>query len=192
MRIERHKNFLSLDECAALNAWVDEAVQNKWMDEGINAQGAMCGPSKRVTSRFYADRFVYPQIVQYISNQIRSFCGVDSYPLIEGHGRDGVVVSCTFNGGDIYPHKDPKLGGLSTLRCNVMSRAANAGGVLHLEGNPIDLEVGELHCYLASEFEHYVTEVQGETSRVLWMFGAHVPTDKWESGHIKTKACDAT
>ena len=46
MRLERHKSFLSLDECAALNAWVDEAVKNKWLDKGVdphsqdgNAQG---------------------------------------------------------------------------------------------------------------------------------------------------------
>jgi hypothetical protein len=184
MRIERYKNFLSTEDCAALNAWADKAVQNKWMDAGISSEGS--GYKKRFTSRLYADRFEYPQIVRDISNHIRSFCGVTSYPLIEGHGGDGVVVSCTFSGGNVYAHQDPRsLGGLSTLRCNVMTRAADAGAELYIGGQLVSIEVGELHCYLVSEFEHYVTEVQGETSRVLWMFGAAVPAKDWELGQIK-------
>lgn len=59
---------------------------------------------------------------------------------------------------------------------------------------PIDLNIHKLyvtyqivfvHCYLASDFEHYVTEVQGETNRILWMFGAAVPKEDWENGTIK-------
>ena len=188
MRLERHKNFLSLEECAELNAWVDEGVQNKWLDAGITTGGAPYEKEKRVTSRFYADRFDYPNLVLEISNRIRYFCGVESYGLIEGHGKNGVVVSCIFDGGNVHLHQDPINNGLSALRCNVMTRKPDAGGVLHLNGQDVDVEVGELHCYLASNFPHKVTEVKGETSRVLWMFGAYVPSNDWESGVIKVGA----
>jgi hypothetical protein len=184
MRIERHKNFLTSEECVALNIWVDEGIKNKWLDVGISRRQP--NYTERVTSRLYGNRFEYPQIVLDISNRIRKFCGVDSYGLIEGHGRDGVVVSCTFPGGDVYKHQDPKsIGGLSALKCNVMTLGSDAGGKLYVNGEHIDIEVGELHCYLASDFEHYVTEVEGDTSRVLWMFGAYVPKEDWESGRIK-------
>jgi hypothetical protein len=183
MRIERHKNFLSLEDCAALNAWVDEGVQNKWLDVGINKGDTQY--TKRLTNRMYGDRFEYPPFVLSTANKIRKFCGIDAYPIIEWHGQDGVVVSCTFGGGDVYPHRDPKQGYLSALRCNVMTRAADAGAELYVGGELIDIEVGELHCYLASEFEHKVTEVQGDTSRVLWMFGAAVPAEDWESKKIQ-------
>lgn len=183
MRIERYKNFLSLEDCEILNNWVDEAVQNKWIGAGISR--GIGGYEKRFTSRLYAEKFEYPQIVRDISDRIRSFCGVNSYFLIEKHGRDGVVVSCTFNGGDVYPHKDPKEYYCSALRCNVMTRAPESGGQLYVGNEHLDIEVGELHCYLASDFEHYVTEVQGETSRILWMFGAYVPYEDWEDGKIK-------
>jgi len=183
MRIERCKNFLTLEECAALNNWVDEGVKKGWLDAGIS--GTNNQYKKRLTNRMYGNRFDYPQLVSDISYQIRSFCGVSTYPIIYGHGKDGTVVSCTFKGGDVYPHKDPKQGHLSALRCNVMTRAANAGGKLYVGGEHIDIGVGELHCYLASEFEHYVTEVQGNTPRVLWMFGAAVPTEDWELGKIQ-------
>jgi hypothetical protein len=179
VRVDRYKNFLSLEECNILNEWVDKAISNKWMNLGFNTQ-------KRYTTRQYGSRFEYPQIVLDISKRIRSFCGVDSYPLIEGHGLDGVVVSCIFGESDVYKHKDsPSKEGLATLRCNVMTRKSDGGGILYLDEQLIDVEVGELHCYLASDFEHYVTEVQGETGRVLWMFGAHVPFEDWESGKIK-------
>ena len=171
------------EDCDILNDWVDKGVKNKWLDVGISR--GLFGYTKRVTSRLYGNRFEYPQIVLGISNRIRKFCGVDSYSLIKGHGRDGVVVSCTFPGGDVYKHQDPKENGLSALRCNVMTRKADAGGKLYVGGEHIDIEVGELHCYLASDFEHYVTEVEGDTSRVLWMFGAYVPKEDWENGILK-------
>jgi len=184
VRIERHKNFLSEEECAAFNIWVDEGVKNKWLDVGISR--GQSNYTKRVTSRLYGNRFKYPQIVLGISSRIRKFCGVDSYGLIEGHGRNGVVVSCTFPGGDVYEHQDPKgKNDLSALRCNVMTRGSDAGGKLYVNGEHIDIGVGELHCYLASDFRHYVTEVEGDTSRVLWMFGAYVPMNDWEDDIIK-------
>jgi hypothetical protein len=184
MRLERHKSFLSLNECAALNAWVDEAVKNKWLDKGVDPHSQE--NNVRVTSRFYGDRFVYPQLVLDVSERIRKFCGVADKSIIERHGRDGIVVSCTFTGGDVYPHRDPRsMIGLSALRCNVLTRAADSGGVLHLENQPIPLEVGELHCYLASEHVHYVSKVEGNTSRVLWMFGAYVLPYDWDLGKIK-------
>ena len=194
MRIERHKNFLTPDECAALNAWVDKAVENKWLDLGLTVRSLDSDIKlldyeykKRVTSRMYGSRFEYPDIALEISNRIRKFCGVDSYGLIDdGHGKNGIVVSCTFPGGDVYLHRDPQSkDNLAALRCNVMTRAADAGAELYVGGRLVDIEVGELHCYLASEFEHKVTEVQGDTSRILWMFGAYVPAQDWESGKIQ-------
>lgn len=184
MRLERHKNFIIPDEIAALNAWVDEGVDKKWLDVGLN-RGVM-GYSNRVTSRFYSDRFIYPEIVNIVSARIRKFCGITEFGSIDGHGQDGIVVSCIFDGGDTYAHQDPRSKtGLATLRCNILTRAADAGGILHIEDSAVPLEVGELHCYLASEHEHYVSEVVGSTSRVLWMFGAHVPKEDWDTDVIK-------
>ena len=38
MRIERHKNFLTKEECATLNAWVREGVSKNWLDRSnLNA-----------------------------------------------------------------------------------------------------------------------------------------------------------
>jgi hypothetical protein len=37
---------------------------------------------------------------------------------------------------------------------------------------------------LVSEYEHYVTVVEGSTVRVNWMFGAYLPANVWEDGQI--------
>jgi len=183
IRFEHYKNFVTPQECAELNTWVDKGVANKWLDVGISRGNH--NYTQRFTSRLYADRYEYPEIVRTISARIRKFCGVSEYGLIDGHGRDGVVVSCTFPGGDVYEHQDPRsASGLSALRCNIMTRAADSGGVLRLDGDVVNLEIGELHCYLASEYKHSVSEVIGNTSRVLWMFGAYVPLEDWNSGLI--------
>jgi hypothetical protein len=184
IRFERYKNFITPQECEKLNAWVIAGVRKKWLDAGTDRQNFRY--SKRVTSRLYPDRYVYPKFVIDLSERIRGFCGISEHRLIEGHGRDGVVVSCTFNGGDVFEHQDPRsVDGLLTLRCNVLTQAADAGGVLRVGGVARPLEVGELHCYLASEHLHSVSTVSGDTPRILWMFGAHVPVEDWNSGRIK-------
>ena len=189
MRIEVVKNFIDQDLCEQMNSWVDLGVDNKWLDMGISRVSNQDFQSveNRFTSRFYGHRFVYPDFVLDLSQQIRKFCGIDNFPLIEGHGRNGIVVSCTLSGGDVYKHRDSyaPFQNKSTLRCNIMTRAAESGGKLFVGNNQGDIDVGDLHCYLASDFDHYVTTVEGNTSRVLWMFGAHVPFDDWESGKIK-------
>lgn len=188
MRIEVVKNFLSPEEITGLNAWADEGVEKKWLDiGGASTNGDFTTPDKRVTSRLYPDRYEYSDLVLSVSRRIRNYCGVADAPLIGGcHGRDGVVVSCIFNGGDVYAHKDNNSQKpLAHLRCNVMTRKPEGGGQLFIEGQHVPLEVGDLHCYLVSEHEHYVTTVEGNTSRVLWMFGACVPAEDWDSYKIK-------
>lgn len=183
MRIEVISNFVTQEEIDALNAWTNLGVQNKWLDSGVGSQGIT---QKRLTSRMYGSRYEYPKIVKDLSNQIRLFVGVNKHKLIEGHGKDGVVVSYTLPGGDVYKHKDPKsVEGLATLRCNILTQKADEGGTLFIGGQQVDFEVGDLHCYLVSEHEHWATEVKGNTPRIMWMFGAHVPPEDWDNGIIK-------
>ena len=184
MRLERHKNFITPNEIAALNAWVDEGVDKKWLDVGQTVDSTK--PVNRVTSRFYSGRFMYPDVAYAVFTRIKQSCGIAKFGFIEGHGKDGIVVSCTFNGGNVFAHTDFRSQeNIATLRCNILTRAADAGGILHIEDSAVPLEVGELHCYLASEHEHYVSKVVGSTPRVLWMFGAHVPKEDWDTSVIK-------
>lgn len=184
MRIEICKNFATAYEIDQLNNWTDLGVKQKWLDSGITEGRQQT--VKRLTSRFYSNRYQYPQVALDLSARIRKFVGVDAFPLIEGHGQNGIVVSYTMPGGDVYKHKDPRgPGGLATLRCNILTRQPEAGCQLYVEGVPVGIGVGDLHCYLVSEHEHWATAVDGSTSRIMWMFGAHVPAEEWNAGHIK-------
>lgn len=178
MRIEIVKNFLTPAECSDLTALTDYGKANNLLTLGMET-------SVRYTSRLYPDLYQYPQSVLDMSNRIRAYCGVSSYPLILEQGRNGIVTNYTPPTGSVFAHTDTRSSdGLAALRCNVVTRQADAGGVLFIGGQEILLEAGDLHCYLVSEYEHYVTEVQGSTVRVNWMFGAYVPAEAWESGQI--------
>jgi hypothetical protein len=183
MRLEITRNFLTPEECAALNEWAMQGVDRGWLDTGISRGQPT---RQRLTSRLYGSRFNTPEFVTAISEKIRDHAGVSNAPLVLGHGRDGVVASCIYNGGDVFEHKDPRNSfDLATLRCNVMTQQPEAGGVLFIDGQEVQLNAGDLHCYLASEHSHFVSEVKGGTPRILWMFGACVPADDWDSGAIK-------
>lgn len=185
MRIDVYPNFASQEEIKALNEWVNLGVEHKWLDIGLS-RGSPC--SNRLTSRFYGTRFEYPEVALKLHARIRDTLGLSEYPLILGHGRDGIVVSYTMSGGDVYRHKDPKgNNGLATLRCNIMTQKADSGCQLYIEGQSVALNVGDLHCYLASEHDHWATPVEGITPRIMWMFGAHVPAEDWDNNKIRMK-----
>lgn len=173
------KDFVDEQTIQELNAWVDEGVKNKWLDYGYNNSPSLY--TKRVNSRYYSDRYSYPQVVYDVSKKITERLQIDDLPLFFfGGGKDGIVVSCTFPDGEVASHIDNTDGSCHVLRCNILSRAADRGGHLIMNGQKIDIEVGELHCYLASDNEHSVNTVEGTTSRVLWMFGYECSKDKFD------------
>lgn len=178
MRIVVVKNYLPPSTCAELTALTNYAKANNYLTLGIYT-------TVRYTSRLHPELYNYPQWVLDLSTQIRTYCGVANYPIISGYGKDGIVTNYIPQTGDILVHKDARSeDGLAALRCNVVTQQAELGGVLYVGGQEVPLEAGDLHCYLVSEYEHYVTAVQGNTVRINWIFGAYVPAEAWESGEI--------
>jgi len=168
------RQFLDPAVCKSLNAWVDEGVEKNWLDVGIS-RGSGWAYKDRLTTRNYGNRFEYPPAICQVFDKITHLLGLHDAPKsVVGGGRNGVVVSYTLSGGDVYKHKDPMEGDLHVLRCNVMTRAADAGAELFIGGEKIDIGVGDLHCYLPSDVEHYVTTAEGNTPRIMWMFGYQI------------------
>lgn len=173
------RNFLSVSEINELNAFVDEGIEHKWLGPGID-RGSF-NYNKRYTSRLYSERFSYPNIVYDVFSKITNRLSLHKLKKsVHGGGQNGIVVSCTFEGGDVYEHIDPKEeDGLEVLRCNIMTRKPVEGGILFVGGKKIELEEGDLHCYLASNIRHCVTPVIGSRSRILWMFGYQISKSEW-------------
>lgn len=178
MRIVVVKNYLSPSVCADLTALTVYGKVNNYLTLGGNT-------TVRYTSRLHPELYEYPQWVLDLSTQIRTYCGVANYSIISGQGKNGIVTNYTPPTGDVAVHRDAQSAdGLAALRCNVVTQQADLGGVLYIGGQEVPLNAGDLHCYLVSEYDHYVTEVQGNTVRINWIFGAYVPANAWESGEI--------
>jgi len=176
----RKKQFLTQAQCGELNAWVEEAVERKWLDFGVSRGSGWCYKD-RLTTRGYGHRFTYPQIVHDVFRQITDTFGLhDLSKSVVGGGKNGIVVSCTFSEGDVYEHIDPMEGSKHVLRCNVMTQKADGEAKLYIDNEHIDVEVGELHCYLPSTVPHYVTKVEGQTPRILWMFGYQCSKERFD------------
>jgi hypothetical protein len=188
-KIVRFFNFIDQETCDKLNAWVDRGVRNKWLDKGIS-RGSGWVYDKRVTTRAYADRFDYPEIAYEVFDKITEYMGFKNIPKsVNGGGKDGIVVSCTFPGGDVYSHIDPmEPEGRHVLRCNILTRKADSGAKLYINDEHYDVQVGEMHCYLPSNQPHYVTEAEGETSRVMFMFGYQVTEEFWNNFYASKEA----
>lgn len=175
------KNFINKEICNELNKWVEEGVNKNWLDKGKSVDvGWNC--EKRLTTRNYGNRFQYPKIAFEVFDYITKFLKIDHLEKsVFGGGRNGVVVSYIKPGGDVNLHIDPLEPNGHILRCNLVTQSADDGGELFVDDKKINIEVGDLHFYLASKIKHYVTEVKGNTPRILWMFGYQCSLKEFES-----------
>jgi len=174
-------NFITPQECAELNMWVEKATELKWMDYGITTDRTVY--KNRVTTRFYGNRFEkYPDLAYDIYKRIPIALNMPDLPISTNtSGKHGIVVNNTFPGGDVYEHLDPKEGELELLRCNIITQMPETGGELTVANKVYDVKCGDLHCYLPSKHRHKVGTVFGNHSRILWMFGFKISDKDWEN-----------
>ena len=182
------KNYLPIDKCDELNSWVRDAIATDKILKGITT-GHVEYPLRH-TSRFYADRFEYPQIVRDIHAKIEKDFNLSKWHFpVHKHSRDATVVSATLPGGDVYEHIDPNmiqdLGGdelRHTLRCNILT-SETEGGLVWVEGQSYSLKKGDMMQYLVSKYKHKVDTVIGNPGdlRIMWMFGWYVDAGEWEA-----------
>ena len=193
------RNYLPVSECDELNAWVRDAIATEKMGKGITIDGSYKDDTRvripsplRYTSRMYADRYEYPQLVRDIHARIEQEFNLSKWhEPIHKHGRDATVVSATLPGGDVYLHKDPKQSGVymdtdpnskEALSCNILT-SETEGGLIHVGDETYQLKKGDMMQYLVSRHEHRVETVVGNEGdmRILWMFGWYVDGDEWEA-----------
>jgi hypothetical protein len=182
------QNYLPEAECDELNAWVRDAIANDKLGYGITTNGSYKDPHRepsplRYTSRMYAKKYEYPQLVRDIHARIEQEFNLSKWhEPVHLHGRDGVVVSATLPGGDVYLHKDPMATfELDTLRCNIIT-SETQGGMIHVGKERYKLKKGDMMQYLVSRHEHKVEPIIGKDGdmRILWMFGWCVDGNEWE------------
>lgn len=190
------RNYLDKESCEQLNQWVLDVIAQGNIGRAITiSEGSHYTVSDRAiaehryTSRMYSENYEYPPLVKDIFTRIKTELNLKNASVSSNGGKEGVVVSCTYPGGDVYLHKDPKEGvATSVLRVNILSKAAKFGGVIHVENNAFNLEQGDMMAYLVDEYEHCVEPVGEGDPRIMWMFGLLLPKNLWESkvigGHL--------
>ena len=179
------RNFATPEEVQILKDWSRQAVIDGQFVDGITGDWdtkQFSITKKRLTNR-RSKNINYPQLVETLQNRIRAtFPVLSDAPVIDGHGRDGVVVSITYNDGDVYKHKDPSVGeGVVGLRCNILASKAQDGGTIHVEDKTYDLNEGDMMCYLVTELYHSVEVCNGDNPRTLFMFGFCANKEAWEN-----------
>jgi hypothetical protein len=179
------RNFATPEEVQILKDWQIKAVEEGQFVDGVTGdwdKKEFSITKKRLTNRM-SQNINYPDVVGMLQDRIRqTFPILKDASIIEGHGKDGVVVSITYNDGDVYKHKDPSVGeGVVGLRCNILASKAESGGTIHVEDKTYDLNEGDMMCYLVTELYHSVEVCHGNNPRTLFMFGFVVDENSWKS-----------
>lgn len=182
------RNFLNSEECTILKKWTLEASDNQFVD-GISGNWdtkEFTRVKNRLTNRMVGDKIEYPELVYAIQNRLReTFPLIKDVEVIKNHGKDGVVVSITYDTGDVYKHKDPavdvQVPETVAVRFNILVSKAESGGIIHVENKTYDLNEGDLMAYLVSEYYHSVETCSGNNPRILFMFGFCIDQASWEN-----------
>lgn len=174
MRVEVIKGFATESECSFLSRVALEGVVNGQL---ISASDR----PERFSNRRDCGAYKNPGEALQLQRRIAMYFGLEAFPVAsQSGGSDGIVVSCIKSGGDVFRHIDPASGHpTATLRCNLLTKAADAGGELIVGNDKIEFKERDLVCFLVTETEHHVTKNTGSGPRILWQFGWYVPVGFW-------------
>lgn len=192
-RFERIPNFITRDEADELIAWIDTAIEDGYLtDAPLKSVG---GYDSRLTSRNYDGDVPFPQVAYDIRQRILDTFEWTPISKIEpiNQGK-GVMAIITRPGGDTKPHYDPLFRNpdnpqdfMPAVRFNIILQNAEKGGELYVEGENRACDELELHAYNVTRLKHWVTKVEGEKPRYIFLFGMLIPNDDWEFKKVRKK-----
>ena len=135
----------------------------------------------RLSNRLNRDKIVYPSVVYTVQERLRKIVPTN-HKIEHLHGKDGLVVCITYDGGDTYLHIDPRSDPvLETLRCNICVSEPEDGAIVYVDNSPFHLREKEMMQYLVTKHYHHVTKTIGKKPRILYQFGFLINAEDWES-----------
>jgi hypothetical protein len=185
MRVEIIKNFITEEVAEVLNTFTLSSINKGVFKDGVISR-QFNPPGSQMVTRF-SPEIVFPNEAFNIQNKLKTLLSLSDTDLHTFAHHTSIVVNCSFAPARVIKHIDPKQNGLSLLRCNILSSAPEAGGLLHVEDTPITQPELSVYFCLVSDYHHYVTPVEGDKPRILWQFGFNVDKEAWESGQIKVQ-----
>lgn len=172
------KNFITDDEVKVLNQWtLNHYKKPYFMDPKMNHDDEQT----RFTTRHaygrieeYQDYKVeYPKEVYDIQKRLISYLKVKKniitpWPFFT----DGVATEIAFPPGSCGKHTDQVYGPYTyTLHCNFVTQKPENGGITYIEDIPYQFDEKDMIMYITSHLDHEVTEISGDTPRILWVYG---------------------
>lgn len=172
--VDIYRNYLDKETCDFLSNW---CLSNKdQFVKGIskNNNGEVEFVDFRHTNRM-STYINYHEKFYEIQEKIAKEFNFSQFGKVEDHGKDGIVISITYDGGDVYEHIDPSVGeGFHALRFNILLSEPISGGTIYVKDEPFDLKTGDAMCYLVSKHKHRVEKCYGNP-RIMIMYGWRVP-----------------
>jgi hypothetical protein len=204
------RNFMSQEDCSILNDWTTQAIKEGQFSELVRKSDAGKWPTKQDTKRLTNrtnGNISYPKLVYDIQEKIiKNVPLVSDAVLWEGvknqntfgkkirgaagrsEGKDGIMVTVTYDQGEVHSHKDFMEGhsneSYEGLRCNILTSKSASGGLVISDGSPYDLNVGDMMCFLATKYEHSVEKCIGDIPRILFIYGFILNSGEWEKQQV--------
>lgn len=172
------KKYISQEMCQKLTSWAIKAVNGDQFNYGSTKENKV-RTKFRLSNRLKFDQIEYPEEVYIIQQLIlNDFPALKKLQKMEAWGKDGIVVSITYDQGDVFPHIDPPVfNGYDGIRFNILSSKQDAGGILNIEEKKYNPNPGDLMAYKVTKFTHFVERCYGKSPRIMFMFGWCVPKD---------------
>jgi len=172
------KNFITDKEVKVLNRWTLEHYKNPYfMDPRMNKDDKQT----RFTTRHaygrceeYQDYKVeYPKEVYDIQKRLIDYLKVKENRIAPWPSfTDGICTTIAFPPGSCCKHTDPVYyENTYTLHCNFVTQNPESGGITYVEDDPYQFGEKDMLMYITSHLDHEVTEISGDTPRILWVYG---------------------
>jgi len=161
------ENIISEDERKILYDWI---IENK--DGDMYVWSKHPGTIRRTTR--FTDRVVYPDIAYKIKDRIQTEFNLKS--VKEPPYPSGMVATYGYPGDWCELHQDPSwYEDCITYHCIVLLSDIEHGGLSIIADQEVQLQPRDCILYPVSEIPHGSTKLNGNTPRLLWIFGYCVP-----------------
>lgn len=172
------KNFINDEEVKILSDWtlshykkpyfVDPRMNNDEVQTRFTTRHAY-GRNKEYQN-FKVD---YPKEVFDIQNRLLEYLNLSKDSIIPFPSfTNGIVTTIAFPPGSCCKHTDPiYYPNTYTLHCNFCTQNPENGGTTLIEEKEYSFEYKDMIMYITSHLEHEVTEISGNTPRILWVYG---------------------
>lgn len=164
------KSLINHQECDSLSKWI---FLN--MSQGYFQKADHPGCNRMTTRGVELDTIPFPPLAFIIQERIHDHFGLDNYEVKYPFYHNAMVASYGFTPDCCEAHKDPRYyEGFTTFHCLSLLSQPEKGGTPVIDGIEYPMDKGDVLWVPVSECEHGTTLLEGNTPRLLWIFGFSV------------------